>query len=115
MCVLEIRDAGDIDLVVSKEVFNGYDNDPNWQRKYFDDGGYWLFNGDFELGTFWDSSESKPNLAELKSTENVVDEVPFVSLNRLLNWKNKNGRPKDLKDVGLIKIFKKNKSLTDGI
>jgi hypothetical protein len=99
---LGLREADDIDLVVSHVVYGEFEAAGSWQRKYYPDGAYGLVNGIYEVGLAWDSEAGKPNLRELKQEETVIDGVPFVSLSHLRAWKQKMGRPKDLADILLI-------------
>jgi len=99
---LDLREAGDIDLVVSQAVYEEFEAAGTWQRKYYPDGAYGLVSGIYEAGLDWDSETGEPNLHGLKQDETVIDGVPFVSLRRLRAWKQKMGRPKDLTDILLI-------------
>jgi len=105
MCALDIRGAEDLDLVVSTEIFRKYENDDTWEHKYFEDGNFWLTKDDFEIGPDWGGVDNKPNLADLKRSELMIEGVPFASLDRVLQWKLKKARPKDLKDAELIKQY----------
>lgn len=99
---LGLREAGDIDLVVSQVAYEEFGDAGTWQRKCYPDGAYGLVDGIYEAGLDWDSETGEPNLHELKQEETVIDGVPFVSLPRLRGWKQKMGRPKDLTDILLI-------------
>lgn len=43
------REAGVIDLVVSKTVFSKFLSDSNWQKKHFIDGAFYLTYRDYEI------------------------------------------------------------------
>jgi len=105
LAALELRDVGDVDVIVTPEIFQRFEDDPSWQRKYFDDGTYYLICGVFEVGLSWDSHDGSPNLADLKSNEHVVDEIPFVAPARLLTWKEKMSRPKDQADIQTLRDY----------
>lgn len=103
--VLGLREADDIDLVVSRVAYEEFEAAGTWQRKYYPDGSYGLVNGIYEVGLDWDSEAGKPNLRELQQEGTVIDGVPFVSLPHLKAWKQKMGRPKDLTDILLIERY----------
>ncbi len=74
-----------------------------WEKKEFpDDPSYYLTNGIYEAGMDWDSKDGEPNLTDLKKDEFVIDDVPFLGLARVREWKLKKGTLKHLADVELI-------------
>jgi len=77
----------------------------NWKEKHFEDGSIYLYDGIYEVGLDWDSNRTKPNLEDLKKGQIIIDEVPFVSLDRLRSRKTKRAKPKDLADVKLINDY----------
>ena len=105
LAMLELCEAGDLDLIVSPEDFQRFDEDSAWQRKTFKDGNYALVQGDCEIMLDWDSPDGTPNLQMLKSDEVVIDGIPFVSPTRLLAWKERHRRPKDLGDIQLLRDY----------
>lgn len=100
--ILDIREVNDIDLVVSKNVFQKYEQSNQWTKKHFEDGTYYLLNDLYEIGLDWDSQNAMPNLLELKNDQLVIRGIPFISLQKLKSWKLKKGREKDLIDIKLI-------------
>jgi hypothetical protein len=102
LAVLDIRSVSDVDLVVSKSVFQQFELSGNWKRKDLDDGTYYLLNGIYEIGLDWDSKDITPNLKDLKNSELIFDDIPFISLERLSSWKKWKGTPKHLADIKLI-------------
>lgn len=105
LVALDIRQADDIDLIVTPDVFAELEASGEWTRKDFDDGTYYLLNGIYELGMDWDSVDIQPNLDDLKADQIVIEGVPFVSAQRLMSWKRKKGTKKHLKDVKLIEAY----------
>jgi hypothetical protein len=55
----------------------------------------------------WDGKDGKPNLDQLKQGEKVIVSIPFVSPQRLINWKDKKGRTKDILDIELLDDYLK--------
>jgi hypothetical protein len=96
-----IREAGDIDLMVSQEMFaelkkNGWteinkstDNTP-------------LVFDIFEAYSNWKFGSYNPSFENLLSSSTKVDGIPFASLQEVRKWKVASGRPKDLADIKLI-------------
>jgi hypothetical protein len=102
LSALGLREAGDVDLIVSPAVYEQFEATGAWRRKYYPDGTYGLANGSYEVGLNWDGRDGEPNLQDLKRQEIIIDGVPFMDLARLRAWKQAMGRPKDLADILLI-------------
>ncbi len=96
-----LREAGDIDFLVSVELFEQL-KQLGWQE--LDKGGKDkpLVKDDFEAHKSWEFSSYNPTLEQLLETADVVDGVPFASLQEVRKWKDASGRPKDLTDIALI-------------
>ncbi len=105
LAALELREVEDIDLILSEQVFREYEQKGGWSRKDFDDGSYFLARGIYEIGLDWDSDGATPNLDDLKNDEMMIDGVPFISPKRLISWKSKKARPKDLADISLLEDY----------
>ena len=45
LCVLKIREALDVDIIVTDSVFCTFDKNKDWQKKWFEDGTYYLTQG----------------------------------------------------------------------
>jgi hypothetical protein len=41
----------------------------------------------------------------LVDTADIIEDIRFVKLEHVLNWKRMMGREKDLKDIGLIETY----------
>ncbi len=101
MALAGIRESSDIDMLVSEEVFAGLQKS-GW--KILDKGGKDkpLVNGNFEAHKSWEFSHYNPSLSHLLETADIVDDVPFASLDEVRKWKAASARPKDIKDIELI-------------
>lgn len=102
LSALGLREAGDIDLVVSQAVYDEFEAAGAWRGKNYADGTRGLTNGLYEACLNWDDRNGDPNLQDLKRQEISIEGVPFVHLARLRAWKQNMGRPKDLADILLI-------------
>jgi len=103
LAVAGIREANDVDLFVSEEVFAKLKK-TGWRelRKSPDD--IPLVYDVFEAHDNWNFSSYKlaPTLKQLLASAVIVDEIPFASLEEVRKWKAASGRPKDLIDIKLI-------------
>lgn len=101
MAILGIREAKDIDLFVSPEVFIGLKHQ-GWQERIKAPDDRPLAFDVFEAHQNWDFSPYNPKLKELISRAQIVESVNFASLNDVIKCKTASGRPKDLVDLKLI-------------
>jgi hypothetical protein len=102
LAVAGLREARDIDLLVSKDVFLKL-KEAGWKELYKSANDKPLVHDVFEAHhTQWHFSSHNPTLEELISTAIIIDSVPFASLAEVRKWKVSSGRPKDLIDIALI-------------
>jgi len=101
MALAGIREANDIDMLVSQKL-RKHLSQIGWEQIYKNPNDEPLVHDVFEAHDNWNFSEFSPTLKELLKTANVVDGVPFASLQNVRRWKAVGRRPKDLKDVKLI-------------
>jgi len=104
LAVVGVREANDIDLLVSEEVFNELSK-AGWKELEKSAKDIPLVHDIFEAHKNWDFSSYNPTLHELLSRAIVIDEVPFASIEDVRKWKGASGRPKDLADIGLIDSY----------
>lgn len=104
MAAVGIREAGDIDLLVSGEVFESLETQ-GWKIVMKGPKDNPLTHDIFEAHPNWNFSSYNPTLEELLSRAMIIDEVPFASLDDVKKWKSASGRPKDLVDVELIEKY----------
>ena len=105
LCALSIRQADDIDIVVSERIFNSLSQSDDWNRNSFDDGTFVLVKGVYEIGADRKLEGAKPTLEELKEDQTLVHGVPFISIKRIMGLKLERGWAKDLVDVELIQAY----------
>ncbi len=96
-----IREANDIDLLVSKELL-GKLKEAGWKEFEKNPNDKPLMYDVFEAHDRWNFSSYSPTLQDLLATATVEDSVPFASLEEVRKWKVSSGRPKDLVDINLI-------------
>lgn len=105
---LGLREASDIDLVVSEPLFEQLKSS-GWHEGISMLGDRELLNDGVEAFLVWDNETPEPNLTELKATEMVIDGIPFVSPERVMHWKRHLNRPKDQRDVMLLQQWLRSK------
>lgn len=96
-----IREANDIDLLVSKEVFTKLKR-VGWQELHKSSNDIPLTHNVFEAHDNWDFGSYSPTLDQLLVNAMVIDGVTFASLEEVRKWKIASGRPKDIADIKLI-------------
>lgn len=99
-----IREAKDIDLLVSKEIFEQLKTS-GW--KTIDKGpeDKPITSDVFEAHHNWEFEGYKSTLAQLLETASIADGIPFVSLEEVRKWKAASDNPKHLADVKQIDSF----------
>lgn len=107
MALAGIREANDIDLLVSKEVFEQLKKH-GWQEKDKGANDKPLEYDIFEAHQNWDFSSYNPTLSDLLARATEVEGVPIASIEDVRKWKEASGRPKDLADLKLIGDYRKN-------
>jgi len=100
-----IREAHDVDMVVSQEVYDKLKTSGFKELKVIlhdSEKKKILTKGDYEICTYWEDGRGKLYLDDLLKESQEVGGVTFVSLEMLRNWKKWAGREKDLRDIKLI-------------
>jgi len=101
LSALGIRESGDIDLVVSEEVFRSF-GEQGWEQGFWGDDP--VFRKDiFDACNVWYGETVEDLLAKAQ----IVDGVPYLSLDDVYEWKKQKGREKDLRDLALIDEYRK--------
>ncbi len=113
MAVKGIRDACDLDIVVSQELFEKCKNN-GWELKPWTRSGRpgkeWLKGDIAELMTEMQSDDRDLDLEVLKKEGELINGIWFLNLQQLSNLKKEYGRPKDFDDVALIEKYLKKMS-----
>lgn len=111
LCIRGLRKCNDIDIVVDREIWDGYKDKPDWQLKKTGVGQEeidCLFKQNIEMVKDW-----KPGIWDIRALieeAEMIDGLPFVKLEKLLEYKKLCTREKDLKDIAIIEDFLKNNS-----
>lgn len=98
MCIRRIRENRDIDVIVTKDIFEMYKKNPDWELKRCNKSDY-LENKNFEIELWEDWAPGEWNVEDLINDSEIINDLPFVKLEYVKEWKKIHGREKDLKDV----------------
>ena len=110
MAIKGIREAYDLDIVVSKELFDTCKSN-GWEPKTWTRSGRpgkdWLRKDIVDLMTETLSGNENYDLERLKKEGELINGVWFLSLNQLIKFKQDYGRPKDFDDIALMEKYLK--------
>jgi hypothetical protein len=102
--VAGIREVNDIDLLVSKEIYEKLQKS-GWKKIHKGPNDEPIVYDVFEAHDNWNFSSYKPTLDDLLINATEVDGILFASLIDVQKWKTSSGRPKDIIDLKLIKRY----------
>ena len=98
---LGIRAAGDIDLLVSHDVFDNFKHQ-NYKIQQHKDGSDYISIGRFEIMVDWFGND----LETMRESAVYIDEIPYWSLESMREWKCDHAREKDVRDIALIDEYR---------
>jgi hypothetical protein len=97
-----LKECNDIDILVNLEVWEEYKN-KNWELKVGGHGSLYLSKNEIELWKDW--SPGDWDVKQLIQEAEIIDGLPFVKLEKVLEWKKLIAREKDLRDIEIIEKF----------
>jgi len=108
--IRNLRIIGDIDIIVTKDIFKNLKNDDDWTLKtstssksdYLEK----IING-IKIQIWKDWHPGKWDIKKLIKNSEIIKELPFVSLKNMIKWKKMKAREKDLRDVKIAEKFLK--------
>lgn len=112
MAIAGIREAVDIDFLVSETLFEELRKN-GWRQIEKSTRDKSLIKDNFEAHSNWDFKSYKPTLKHILESADIVEDVPFASLSEVLKWKTASGRPKDLIDLKLINEYLNKQKVQD--
>lgn len=100
LSALGIRQPGDIDLIVGREVYDQLERQDGWSY------GKWgeqtvLQKDFFDIGTDWYGK----SVYDLLERAEYIGTIPYMSLDDVYEWKKGRGQEKDLADLELIEAY----------
>lgn len=99
---LGIRESSDIDLIVTPDVYESFQQLDGWEEKTWPVGDPTIQKGIFELCTDWGDDTHTYTFEDVKRNSTEIEGINFITLDFLKKWKATKGRNKDLEDVKLI-------------
>ncbi len=111
MVVKGIRDTQDLDIVVSEALFEqckaeGWETH-EWTKAHIP-GKPWLRKGNVELYIEISRKTGGIPLEGLLAEAEVIQGIPFITLERLIDFKKEYGRQKDFEDIEMIEQYLRN-------
>jgi hypothetical protein len=103
--VRNLRDCHDIDIIMTEDTWNEYQNKTGWTTRTRPSGDNYLEWEDIELCKNW--WPGTWNIQQLIDNAEIIDGLPFVRLEDVIRWKRSRGREKDSKDIVIIENFLK--------
>ncbi|HNW09239.1 MAG TPA: hypothetical protein PK619_03640 [bacterium] len=104
LAVRRLRNCQDIDIIATDDLWNEY-KEKGWETRIAASGSQYLWRDNIELYKEWKPGEW--NIKALIVEADIIDELPFVKLERVLEWKKLSKREKDLKDIEMVEEFLK--------
>ena len=100
-----IRETGDIDLILTEDLYEELKKG-GWAEKEKRPGYFHIYKDEAEATKNFNHIEGLNLKVEdvIKNSE-IIDGVPFMSLDDLVKLKQTMGREKDLRDIELIKDY----------
>jgi len=104
MSALGIREANDIDMSVTEELFDKLKETGEWKEleKY---GRPFLEKDVFDINKSLGWEKYSTTIQEANKSALFIEDIPFMNLDELIKFKDAMGREKDLKDIALIKEY----------
>lgn len=104
MAILGIKEANDIDISVTEELFDKLKETGEWEefekyRRPF------LKKDVFDINKSLGWEKYSTTIEEANKSALFIDNIPFMNLDELIKFKIAMGREKDIKDVELIKEY----------
>lgn len=103
-----IRETNDLDIVVTSELFEkckseGWEVLP-WTKQSIP-GKDWLKKGNAEVYVQLSRKTGGISARELLENVEVIEGIPFITLESLIDFKQEYGRPKDFEDIRIIEEY----------
>jgi 8-oxo-dGTP diphosphatase len=109
MDVLGIREARDIDISVTRELFGKLQKSLEWEE-YEKYGRIFLKKDIFEINDQLNWDNYNTTTEEAISSAITIEDIPFMNLGELIKFKTALGREKDFNDIKLINKYLNNKT-----
>ena len=105
MGIRGLKECSDIDLVVTEDLWQEFKNKQGWEYKITENSVEYIQNSDSNIEIWHDWRPWYQDVMPFIDNSEIIDDLPFVRLEHVLEWKRQFGREKDLKDVEIIEEF----------
>jgi len=105
MGIRGLKECSDIDLVVTEDLWQEFKNKQGWEYKITENSVEYIQNSDSNIEIWHDWRPWYQDVMPFIDNSEIIDDLPFVRLEYVLEWKRQFGREKDLKDVEIIEEF----------
>jgi len=105
MGIRGLKECSDIDLVVTEDLWQEFKNKQGWEYKITENSVEYIQNSDSNIEIWHDWRPWYQDVMPFIDNSEIIDNLPFVRLEYVLEWKRQFGREKDLKDVEIIEEF----------
>jgi len=105
MGIRGLKECSDIDLVVTEDLWQEFKNKQGWEYKITENSVEYIQNSDSNIEIWHDWRPWYQDVMPFIDNSEIIDDLPFVRLEHVLEWKRKFGRERDLKDVEIIEKF----------
>ncbi len=109
MCIRGLKDCNDADLIVRNDIWEAYKEKTDWDYKITENGVEHIESRDGYVEMWHDWRPWYKKIDQFIADAEVIDDLPFVKLTYVLEWKKKFGREKDMRDAEIIEQFIKTK------
>lgn len=103
LSVRGLREANDVDIIVSEAFFKQLATDATWTKGELSDHHKSLTKGNVSVYDSW--APGSWDIDELIREAEIIDGVPYVKLENVLEWKDLRAKPKDIEDMKLIRQY----------
>jgi hypothetical protein len=106
MAIRGLKEPGDLDIIVTEQLWKSLKEKYELVKK--ENYEYLTING---IDIFNEWTHPDYNISKLIEESDIIDDIRFVKLETVLEWKKRRDSEKDKKDIELIEQynFKKNK------
>jgi hypothetical protein len=105
MGIRGLKECSDVDLIVSEEIWQEYKTKSGWEYKITENGVEHIESEDGQIQLWHDWRPWYQDTRPFIDSAEIIDGLPFVKLEKVVEWKKKFGRDKDLKDLEAIEKF----------
>jgi hypothetical protein len=99
-----LKEPGDLDVIVTEDIFDDFRQKPEFKLGT-EKGNYeYLERDGMEFCKNWYPGEEW-GIEKLINEAEIINDLPFVKLEKVLKWKKIHNREKDQKDIELIEEY----------